>query len=79
MMNRDELLIRLKAYEKTTEIQHALDILGESSTPTVSSVDIGRIWDRVSVAIDHSYSDDDANPLLELETELSQAITGRIY
>jgi len=72
-MNRLQLIERLSPYKGQTEIRHALDILAKSDNENVNNLDLGDIAERVSVSIDHKFSDDENHPMLALEIELSQA------
>jgi hypothetical protein len=74
-MNRDSLKERLQSYDAAgvPEIGHALDILNGSSSDEVSNGDIGDIWERISKAIDHKYSDDENHDAWKLEAELAAA------
>lgn len=56
------------------EIHHALEILNESNSDVLELEDVRRVWDRVSVTLDHHAGDDnDLSELRILETELSKA------
>lgn len=60
MINRTALINRLKGYDNAPlEIEHALETLSESNTEFVSNEHIGEIWERVSKAIDNTFSNDD--------------------
>tara|TARA_B100002003_G_C14105441_1_gene531713 strand:+ start:249 stop:482 length:234 start_codon:yes stop_codon:yes gene_type:complete len=74
-MNRSYLKKRLEGYDTkdVPEIEHALEILNSSDSDEVSNDEIGDIWERVSKAIDHKYSDDDDHDAWQLETELAKA------
>ena len=74
-MNRSNMKERLERYEATDvpEIGHALEILNASSSDEVSNDEIGDIWERVSKAIDHKFSDDDDHDAWKLEAELAAA------
>jgi len=52
MIIRSELQSKLNGYE-FKEIQQAKEVLSESNDELVNLVDIRRIWERVSVALDH--------------------------
>lgn len=74
-MNRDNLKERLQSYDAADipEIGHALDILNGSSSDEVSNDEVGDIWERISKAIDHKYSDDENHDAWKLEAELAAA------
>lgn len=70
---RKDLVQRLTRYEYT-EIHQALEILGEPSSTVLSLEDVRRVWDRVSVTLDHPGSNGgDLSDLQILEVELSEA------
>lgn len=72
-MLRTEIMLKLLKYNYT-EIQQAREIISESEKNKVNINDLRRVWDRISVAIDHHIDDD--NPLTELiafEKNLSDA------
>jgi hypothetical protein len=74
-MDRHELIERLKTYNSVgvPEVGHALDILSKSQESCVSNEDIGDIWERISKAIDHKYSNDEEHDAWKLEAELAAA------
>ena len=74
MIERVALKNRLEGYENSpVEIGHALEIINQSSSELVSNDDIGCIWERVSKAIDVTFSDDEFHDAWKLELELSKA------
>tara|TARA_B100000446_G_C10522220_1_gene330734 strand:+ start:257 stop:499 length:243 start_codon:yes stop_codon:yes gene_type:complete len=74
VIERTALVNRLKSYENSpVEIKHALDILAASDKEYVSNDDIGDIWERVSKAIDNTFSNDENHDAWKLELELSKA------
>ncbi|MBL0710605.1 MAG: hypothetical protein JJV99_06280 [Colwellia sp.] len=74
MIERKALVNRLKSYENSpVEIKHALDILAASDKEYVSNDDIGDIWERVSKAIDNTFSNDEKHDAWKLELKLSKA------
>jgi hypothetical protein len=74
-MNRQGLIERLKTYDATNvpEVSHSLEILESSSEEAVSIDEIRDLWERVSKAIDHKYSNDKNHDAWKLETELAAA------
>jgi hypothetical protein len=74
MIERSALINRLKSYENApTEISHALETLAQNDSEYVSNDEIGEVWERVSKAIDNTFSDDDKHDAWTLEIELSKA------
>jgi hypothetical protein len=74
MIERFALINRLKGYENApTEISHTLETLAQNDSEFVSNDDIGDVWERVSKAIDNTFSDDDNHDSRTLELELSKA------
>jgi hypothetical protein len=74
MIERIALKDRLKSYKDSpAEINHALEILAQDDSEFVSNNDIGNIWERVSKAIDKTFSDDENHDAWKLEFELSKA------
>jgi hypothetical protein len=73
-MNRKILIERLKKYDATNvpEIEHSLEILDSSKEENISNDEIKNIWERISKAIDHKYSDDESHDAWVLEEELSK-------
>lgn len=70
-IKRRDLQRRLKGYPYT-EISHALEIISESASEDVSLEDVRRVWDRVSVTIDH-HDSAVVSDLPQLEKELAKA------
>ncbi len=74
MIERSALIKRLKGYDNApAEINHALETLAKNNSEFVSNDDIGDVWERVSKAIDNTFSDDDSHDAWKLELELSKA------
>jgi hypothetical protein len=74
VIERLALKNRLKSYENApVEIDHALETLSKTNTEFVSNDDVGNIWERVSKAIDNTFSDDEEHDAWKLEKELSKA------
>jgi hypothetical protein len=74
MIERIALKNRLESYKNSpVEINHALESLDQSDSEFVSNDDIGIIWERVSKAIDKTFSDDANHDAWKLELELSKA------
>jgi hypothetical protein len=73
VFERTTLINQLKGYESApAEIKHALDTLTKNDSEIVSNTEIGDIWERVSKAIDTTFSDDDKHDAWTLELELSE-------
>lgn len=70
-VKRSYLESRLKGY-RYTEIGHALEIISESTSEDLSLEDVRRVWDRVSVTLDH-HDGAEASDLPQLEKELAEA------
>jgi hypothetical protein len=70
---RADLVLRLQRYS-VIETSQALEILAESDSEWLTLEDVRRVWDRVSVALDHHSSGINSLSDLELlENELSTA------
>lgn len=70
-VKRSDLMSRLKGYPYT-EISHALEIISESTSDELSLEDVRKVWDRVSVALDH-HASAEISDLALLEKELAKA------
>lgn len=70
-VKRSDLELRLKGYPYT-EISHALEIISESTSEDVSLEDVRRVWDRVSVTLDH-HDSVAVSDLPQLEKVLAKA------
>ena len=60
MMERAAPVKRLQSYpDAPAEIEHVLERLSQSNSRFVSNEDIGAVWERVSKALDITFSDDE--------------------
>lgn len=74
-MKRAELLERLKSFMPQRDIELAIETLNESDSAEVTNNETGCVWEWVSKALDHTFSDDENHPAWALELELAQAYT----
>jgi hypothetical protein len=71
-IERAHLKSQLEEFAEFAEIGHALEIIAESDSRILSLEDVRRVWDRVSVAIDHNDADM-LTGMASLEQALSEA------
>ena len=71
-IERAHLKSQLEQFVEHAEIGHALEIIAESDSKILSLGYVRRVWDRVSVTIDHNDADM-LTGLVPLEQELSEA------
>lgn len=74
-VNRKLLITRLKSYDRNelSYIKHCFEILSASDSENLSNDEIGDISERISKAIDVSFSGDENHDAWALEDELSKA------
>lgn len=71
-MKRAPLLQSLSPFKFQRNIEIAIEILKKSDSEDLTNDEIGSVWEWVSKALDHEFSDDENHPTWKLELELAQ-------
>ncbi|PSV01073.1 hypothetical protein [Photobacterium kishitanii] len=71
-MKRAVVLQRLEPFKFQRDIELAIETLNESDSEDLTNDEIGSVWEWVSKALDHEFSDDENHPTWKLDLDLSQ-------
>jgi hypothetical protein len=79
-IKRKSLIERLKSWDDkgAPEVGLAIDLLESSESELVSKDEAGDVWERISKAIDHKYSDDEEHDAWKLEKSWPLNINDKI-